>query len=226
MPPDESSTTPVPEWFVSFSDMMALLLTCFIMLVACSEARKDEKFNSVMEQVQRRFGKHPARLTLASGGVMPRQSAIARQIGDVRSWRQSLLAASTASIPANAITGAERAPAMIVEFAAFDTAALAPEAEAELDSLAAVLAAGQGKLEIRGIATPGAIDGRSDDAEEWSRAYERGRAVLRYLTDACGVADERVQLTVSAPPVAAENSAKDPITARVELYLREDVVSD
>ena len=224
MPPDESSSTPVPEWFVSFSDMMALLLTCFIMLVACSEARKDEKFASVMEQVQRRFGKHPAQLTLASGGVMPRQSAIARQIGDLRSWRQSLLAASTASIPASGITGAERAPAMMVEFVAFDAAAIPPEAEAELRSLADLLAAGRGRLEIRGIAAPGHAG--ADDAEEWGRAYERGRAVMRYLTGYCGVAEERVQLTVSAESLPAENSAKNPVTARVELYLLEAVVSD
>ena len=44
-----------PEWMVTYGDMMSLLLTFFIMLVAMSTIEKDE-FQKVLESLQQAFG--------------------------------------------------------------------------------------------------------------------------------------------------------------------------
>ncbi|MFN0196973.1 MAG: flagellar motor protein MotB [Planctomycetaceae bacterium] len=53
----------VPEWVVTYGDMMSLLLTFFIMLVSLSEVRADKKFRAVMEAVQSYMGYRTAPLS-------------------------------------------------------------------------------------------------------------------------------------------------------------------
>jgi len=46
----------VPEYMVTFGDMMALLLTFFIMLFSMSQITPDVRFRTVLEAIQREFG--------------------------------------------------------------------------------------------------------------------------------------------------------------------------
>ena len=46
---EEEPEPGIPEWVVTFGDMMSLLLTFFIMLVSMSEMKQDEKFQAVAE---------------------------------------------------------------------------------------------------------------------------------------------------------------------------------
>lgn len=46
----------VPEWVVTYGDMMSLLLTFFIMLVSLSEIVADQKFQSIMAAIQKYVG--------------------------------------------------------------------------------------------------------------------------------------------------------------------------
>ena len=46
----------IPEWVVTFGDMMSLLLTFFIMLVSMSEMKQDNKYQAMVESMQRQFG--------------------------------------------------------------------------------------------------------------------------------------------------------------------------
>ena len=41
---EEDPPMGIPEWVVTFGDMMSLLLTFFIMLVSMSEMKQEEKF--------------------------------------------------------------------------------------------------------------------------------------------------------------------------------------
>ncbi len=45
-----------PEWVMTYGDLMSLLLTFFIMLVAISEIKKEEKFQIVVQHIQLAFG--------------------------------------------------------------------------------------------------------------------------------------------------------------------------
>ena len=61
----------IPEWVVTFGDMMSLLLTFFIMLVSLSEIKQEEIFQAMVESIQRKFGYEDAR-SLSPGKFTPR----------------------------------------------------------------------------------------------------------------------------------------------------------
>ena len=44
MAAEEEESMGIPEWVVTFGDMMSLLLTFFIMLVSLSEMKEEEKY--------------------------------------------------------------------------------------------------------------------------------------------------------------------------------------
>ena len=46
----------VPEWVVTFGDMMSLLLTFFIMLVSMSEVKEQERYQAMVDSIRQRFG--------------------------------------------------------------------------------------------------------------------------------------------------------------------------
>jgi len=54
--PDEEGGTGVPEWVVTYGDMMSLLLTFFIMLVSMSELKEDGRNRAMMDAIRQRFG--------------------------------------------------------------------------------------------------------------------------------------------------------------------------
>jgi len=76
--PKKKDTGGVPDWVVTFGDMMSLLLCFFILLQAFSEFKRDHEYQRVITAVKEAFG--------YSGGVgvlptddMPLRSMI--QIG-------------------------------------------------------------------------------------------------------------------------------------------------
>jgi len=53
---EEDPPAGVPEWVVTYGDMMSLLLTFFIMLVSLSEINATEKYRAVLESFAKRMG--------------------------------------------------------------------------------------------------------------------------------------------------------------------------
>ena len=45
-----------PAWVMTYGDMMTLLLTFFIMLVALSEIKKEDQFRAIVKAVKKAFG--------------------------------------------------------------------------------------------------------------------------------------------------------------------------
>ncbi len=57
--PEEEGPPGVPEWVVTYGDMMSLLLTFFIMLVSMSEIRNDQgSVRAMLDSLRERFGSH------------------------------------------------------------------------------------------------------------------------------------------------------------------------
>jgi len=57
--PEDDPPPGVPEWVVTYGDMMSLLLTFFIMLVSMSEIRNDEgSVRAMLDALRERFGTH------------------------------------------------------------------------------------------------------------------------------------------------------------------------
>ena len=46
----------IPEWVVTYGDLMSLLLCFFILLVAFSEPKKPDEFRKVLEKIREALG--------------------------------------------------------------------------------------------------------------------------------------------------------------------------
>ncbi|MCF7959033.1 MAG: OmpA family protein [Phycisphaerae bacterium] len=46
----------VPDWMVTYGDMMTLLFCFFVIIVSMSEIKEDDKFQRVLESIQKAFG--------------------------------------------------------------------------------------------------------------------------------------------------------------------------
>src|SRR5262245_53204343 len=77
-----------PEWAVTYGDMMSLILTFFIMLVAMSELKKNDKFQGVADALEQQFG--PGKSADASGD-QPRRAVVADAIERGRVRREQAL---------------------------------------------------------------------------------------------------------------------------------------
>lgn len=73
---EEEPEAGIPEWVVTFGDMMSLLLTFFIMLVSMSEMKQDEKFQAVAEALREQVGHDLSAATLIPGSFRPRNSTL------------------------------------------------------------------------------------------------------------------------------------------------------
>ncbi|MEM9347904.1 MAG: flagellar motor protein MotB [Planctomycetota bacterium] len=54
-----------PDWMVTYGDMVTLLLCFFVLIVSFSEIKKQEQFQSVVEEIQKAFGMR------GGGGKLP-----------------------------------------------------------------------------------------------------------------------------------------------------------
>ena len=67
MAAEEEDVMGIPEWVVTFGDMMSLLLTFFIMLVSLSEMKEEEKYQALVESMKQQFGHTKAQTSLIPG---------------------------------------------------------------------------------------------------------------------------------------------------------------
>lgn len=233
MTTSEDSPRGAPEWFVSFADMMTLLLTFFIMLVSFSEPKKDDKFNAVIEQLQKQFGKHDAPFGLASGGIMARQSVVARGVNLGRAKRSVALQGDSRTAGGTPHvrlirTGTQTAIGATIFFDEGSTE-LNERARGDIRAQASQLLESAQKIEIRGHCGLRPVEAGSRYDDNWELAYQRGRTVMRYLVDELNLEAARIRLSVAGPNEPLHFGA-DPLkmgeNPRVELYLLEEVVSD
>ena len=71
---DEPEEMGIPEWVVTFGDMMSLLLTFFIMLVSLSEIKEEETYQALVDSMQQQFGYAQTIDALTPGESRPRTS--------------------------------------------------------------------------------------------------------------------------------------------------------
>jgi chemotaxis protein MotB len=72
---EESDEIGIPEWVVTFGDMMSLLLTFFIMLVSLSEIKEEETYQALVDSMQQQFGYQKTLDALSPGDRKARSTA-------------------------------------------------------------------------------------------------------------------------------------------------------
>jgi chemotaxis protein MotB len=174
----------VPEWMVTYGDMMTLLLCFFVILVAISEV-KEEKFHKVMESIREYFGYDTGQ------GVEPGDasaSSIREQIARVLTEQgsddpQGVAAPSELGDHVTVKTIDEGDKITIGGKVLFEEgrSELIPEAIPILDKLVQVMKGYPNKLEIRGHTGVEVLPPESPYEDLFDLAYARAKAVANHL---------------------------------------------
>ena len=202
---EDDGATEIPEWVVTFGDMMSLLLTFFIMLVSLSEIKEEEKYQALVESVRQKFGHTMSKASIVPGPAKPRSSAISNSatMGRARKLDIHQGGGPTQAPIGEFVLVHEIRPnkdrsidAMIV----FDEFAyeLTDKHKESLQTLALQIGGKPQKLDIRGhtsykpVPPAGARD--HDDL-----ATKRAMAAKRFLVDELHIDSKRIRVSVAGP---------------------------
>jgi chemotaxis protein MotB len=225
----------VPEWIVTYGDVMALLLTFFIMLAAMSQIKKeDNKYQAVVESLRQQFG-YDQTVREIPGEYLPRNSAWQFLTNLGRARRKDLVSGGnevTAATGDNLKVEAVRPGLSTIVGAAIyfdENSAELPESGKELlASLVPAIVGKPQKIEIRGHTSRKPVDDQADYRDHWDLAYERCHNTMQYLIEQ-GIEPERLRLS-SAGAYEPLNNALEPglrkRNARVEIVLWDEQVED
>ncbi|MEM6329326.1 MAG: flagellar motor protein MotB [Planctomycetota bacterium] len=221
----------MPEWVVTFGDMMSLLLTFFIMLVSMSEIKEEERFQAMLESMRRQFGHDTAMAAIVPGEVTPRNSNLTTLASMGRAKRQDIMRGGN---PVKAVQGSEMRVRTIrpgdnatkggVIFFPEDSAELSEENKARLRQVARQIAGKPQKIEVRGHTSRKPIQG----TDHWRLSYERCRVTMEFLVSV-GIDAERIRLGAAAAnePINNEIDAEHrKRNARVEVLMWDEAVGE
>lgn len=234
MPEDEGDPG-IPEWVVTFGDMMSLLLTFFIMLVSLSEIKQEEKFQALVDSLHRQFGHDTALNSMAPGPHRPRNSPISKLSSQGRSKRLDIhrggdkVKAPTGENPQVEIIrpGSQTAIGGVIFFGTGE-AQLSEENKIQLHRILGKLLGKPQKVEVRGhtmFMLPSESPAFKDN---WELAYERCRNTVNYLIE-MGVEQRRIRISVAGanePRVLDPSIERQRENARVDVFLMDELATD
>ena len=234
---DEEDDPPpgVPEWVVTYGDMMSLLLTFFIMLVSMSELKEEGKLRRMMDALNQRFG-----MTAGAAGVPGPSDQTSSVLADLSSdGSRQLRGTKTSSRNAagrggrfGSVRSLADGPSLTLGGpAAFapHSAALTPEAADRLRDLAGSLRRSTLLVTVRGHASVIPLPSGSAFGDAFDLSHARAVAAADLLAEAgLGPARVRVEAAGDSEPVAGvrpelAGSASAPADARDRLRANDRV---
>lgn len=234
MPQEEEAPGGVPEWVVTYGDMMSLLLTFFVLLASLSEVKKDEKFEAIVESLRQRFGYDLSALSLMPGHMPPLNSAMERAATMGRSRRADTLkggARVRAPVGENprvrAVGTAKTSTIGGVIF--FDElgADLSAENRRILEAIAQEITGKPQRVEIRGHTSSRPLPTDAPWHNHWDLAYARCLVVKDALIG-LGIDPRRIRLSVAADN-EPRHTGSDPLlrkeNPRVEVFLLDELAT-
>ncbi len=196
----------VPEWVVTYGDMMSLLLTFFIMLVSLSEVVADEKYRAVMEALHRYLGYSMAPAAPA-GKNYPLNSLVARMetLGAFHKHMEKekrgtggIRVKAPEGVELRVYRGREGTAITVGGELAFQhgKATVSPHVAKLVDHIAKQIIGKPNKIEIRGHTSeePLPADSKVDKTQ---LSYDRARAVMSLLVKQ-GIKQHRLRLSAAA----------------------------
>ena len=226
----------MPEWIVTFGDMMSLLLTFFIMLVSMSEIKSQDKYQAMADSMRKQFGFDLSTTSVIPGWARPRDSAIAQVATAGRARKQdTMMGGQKVRAPSgeNATVrmvrpGTKTGVGTAIQFAA-DAAELSDENKQALQIVALELSGKPQKIEIRGHAGKRPVPPASGYDDQWGLAYARCRSTMRFLVDELQIDTQRIRIAVAGanePIHLGSDPNKLRQNDRAEIYLLDEIVSD
>lgn len=228
----------VPEWVLTYGDMMTLLLCFFILLAAFSELKKEDEFKVVAEIVRQSLG------LSGGGGHLPTDDdpkLTMLQRLEQREIRQ-MMKQNTSAADDPGMDGRHSEVTRVREgwkFAVGGQIRFAPgstqltdASKANLNKIAELVKGYTNKIEIRGHASNRELMGQSAWRDLRELSYARAAAVEDYLISEEGGRVDPTRLRVVAcadrePLVRRQyDDARHAANRRVEVLVMEAVVED
>ncbi len=233
---DEPEEMGIPEWVVTFGDMMSLLLTFFIMLVSLSEIKDDETYQKLVDSVQREFGYSRSADSLSPGKKRPRKTEFTPLATTGRAKRKDT---SKGGVPVKAPAGEEPRVRIVrpgqltavgsVIFFEIGKATLSATARSEIKQLADKLRGKPQKIEIRGHVSP-AYANRVDDTKLTIQlGFERALNVRQALVNEEGINPARCRVSTVGDSEPTDTSASGDTSIpnpRVEVFMLNESFAD
>lgn len=213
--PEDDPPPGVPEWVVTYGDMMSLLLTFFIMLVSLSEVAGDKKYLQVLESLQKGIG-YRAGPAGPPGKQFPLNSMVDK-LKTLGAHSESEKGRGGVKTP-QSVQGTDKRVLMQrhgkpipagppVLFERF-SAELNDDTRRRLTEIARTLLGKPNKLEIRGHTSSLAMPEGSGFADQFALSFARGRAAFDVLV-AEGVEKDRIRIIAvgdNEPPEIASDA--------------------
>lgn len=194
----------VPEWVVTYGDMMSLLLTFFIMLVSLSEVVNDQKYRSVLESIQNYTGYRTGPIS-PPGKYFP-MNALVDQMSMLGAYTDSP-EQGRGGIKTRSLTGddvrvyrtREGAPLRVGKQLYYlqTEIKLNEQRKKKLDEVIPELAGKPNKIELRSHTSANPLPADSPIHDKLILTYDRGRNVMKYLIHK-GIAPKRIRITAAA----------------------------
>ena len=198
---EEEPEIGIPEWVVTFGDMMSLLLTFFIMLVSMSEMKEDEKFQAMVESFREQFGHEMSPASMVPGESRPRGAVLPHPVysmgrskkKDIKNGGQEVKAVTGDNERVQTVRPGEDATIGGLIFFPEDVSELTEDNKRDLQRIIEQIAGKPQKVEIRGHTTRKPVEPDSGFRDEWDLAYERCRRTMEFLIEQ-GIDPSRIRL--------------------------------
>ncbi|QDU79124.1 Motility protein B [Polystyrenella longa] len=232
-PPPDDPPPGVPEWVVTYGDMMSLLLTFFIMLVSMSEIRSDSgEARAAMDSIRQSFGPSlgtfgvPGRSTNERSSYGKMASSGRRSEGGVKEASHDSVGRGGAYDPVQRISNGSRitlgGPILFKPFSAELTKAL----RNDLDTLAEVMKKKEIMIMIRGHATPEQPPASSGYRDPLDLSFQRANNVYTYLVSK-GIKPSHMHVNAvgsAEPRFLTSDSKKQAFNRRVDVFLMDSYI--
>ena len=236
MAEEEDDGGGIPEWVVTFGDMMSLLLTFFIMLVSLSEIKQEEKFQAMVESMRRRFGYDRSMSSLVPGTSRPRNAKLAKLATAGRAKRLDVMRggnpvqSAVGDFPKVRIVrpGSKTAIGTTVFFSPLQVA-LDDRHRNELQEAIIEMKGKPQVIEVRGHTTPHPLPPEAKFKDHMQLAFARCQEVVRFLVDEQGIDRRRIRISVAGPnePLTIKADMKQQrLNSRIEISLLDETISD
>ena len=248
--PIEDDVAGVPEWVVTYGDMMSLLLTFFIMLVSLSELKNDSgSLRAAMDAIRETFG--PTAGSIGTPGPSTQTSSIYDELYSqgMRSQGGTKKASRKSAGNAGAHKSAQRinhgtvitfgGPTLFQQY----EASLSDAMRDNLDIIVSAIANKPQRVMIHGHASPESLPPDAPFAESlrdavgrdtpdarfdhFDLSFARARNVARYLIQR-GIAPNRLIVSASGdaePRISTRNTAKQAVNRRVDVFLIDSYIT-
>ncbi|MEZ6045286.1 MAG: flagellar motor protein MotB [Planctomycetaceae bacterium] len=200
----------VPEWVVTYGDMMSLLLTFFIMLVSLSEVVADQKYRAILEALQHYVGYDFAPAN-PPGKSFPHNSML-EKMTKLGSWKDEskdnggLRRRSTSGKDLRVFRNREGKVILVGEPIYFQDESITPEDSEvlKLQHIADELMGKPNKVEIRAHCDESILE-----KEKREICYKRGRFIYDALVVIMKIEPERLRIGAAGASMPVEKKQFD-----------------